>query len=159
LSRLITIAAKKGGGDPDSNFELKYSVNKAKSANMPSDKIENAIKKGTGELQGEKLEEILFETFGPGGSALVITGITDNTNRTSNEIKHLLSKNNSKLATPGSAIWAFGKDEKGKWKPKSTIDISDAEKEKLKQLIEAIEEQEDVQSIFANVTGFMSQDS
>lgn len=151
LSRLITIAAK-NGGDPDANFELKYAINKAKSVNMPADKIENAIKKGTGELQGEKLEEILFETFGPGGSAIIITGITDNTNRTSNEIKHLLSKNNSKLAAPGSAVWAFEKNKNGEWEPKTPMDISKEEKEKLENLISVLEEQDDIQNVYTNVS-------
>ena len=123
LSKLITITAKKGG-DPGSNFELKYAVDQAKAANMPSDKIERAIKKGTGELQGEKLEEVVYEAFGPGGSALIIEGITDNNNRTFNEIKHLVSQYNTKLAEQGSASWAFEKTKTGEWKAKTPLATS-----------------------------------
>ena len=108
ISRLIILTAKKGG-DPDSNLELRYAINQAKSVSMPRDSIERAIKKGTGELQGENLEEAQYEAFGPHGSAMLISAITDNKNRTTSEIKHTLIKNNAKLAEPGAAAWAFEK--------------------------------------------------
>jgi YebC/PmpR family DNA-binding regulatory protein len=110
LSRLISVAAKKGG-DPDINPELRIAIGQAKKANMPQANVERAIKKGTGELEGETLEEFCFEAYGPAKSALVITGITSNKNRALSEIKQILNQNNAKLAEEGSVKWQF--EEKG----------------------------------------------
>ncbi len=107
MVRLIIIAAKEGGGDPDSNSKLRLAVDQAKSLNMPKDNIERAIKKGTGELDSEKLEEASFEAYGPGGVAIIIEAITDNKNRTLGEIKNLLGQYNGKLAGEGSVKWMF----------------------------------------------------
>lgn len=108
-ARLITIAVKDGGGsgDPSKNSKLKSVIDQAKNMNMPKENIERAIKKGTGELVGENLEEVCFEAFGPGGIALVISGITDNKNRTLGEIKVILNQNNGKLAGEGAVKWMF----------------------------------------------------
>ena len=89
------------------NSELKYAVGQAKSVNMPAVNIDRAIKKGTGEIKGEQLEEIQYEAFGPGGSALMIEVVTDNKNRTLNELKQIFLQHNTKLSTPGSTIWAM----------------------------------------------------
>ncbi|MFH1979363.1 MAG: YebC/PmpR family DNA-binding transcriptional regulator [Patescibacteria group bacterium] len=152
ISKLITIAAKSGGG-PDANASLRYAINQAKTSNMPADKIDRAIKKGTGELQGVKLEETMYEIFGPGGSAILVTGITDNKNRTSNEIKHLLSKNNMKLAEPGSASWAFKKTANNEWEASHQLEISEkSDKEKLERLIETLEDHDDVQAVYTNAS-------
>ena len=107
--RLITIAVKDGGGsgDPLKNSKLKAIIEQAKNANMPKENIERAIKKGTGELAGESLEEVSFEGFGPGGIALIINGITDNTNRTLGEIRSILNQNNGKIAGEGAVRWMF----------------------------------------------------
>jgi YebC/PmpR family DNA-binding regulatory protein len=150
LSRLVTLAAKKGG-DPNMNPELKDAIGQAKAINMPSDSIEKAIKKGAGELQGEKLEEIRYEAFGPGGSALIIEGITDNKNRTSSEIKHLLTKHGAKLAEPGSAIWAFEKEPNNEWQTKHTIKVSEKDKESLEKLLEMLKEHDDIQAVYTNM--------
>lgn len=107
LAKMISIAAKDGLPDPVSNPKLRMAIEKAKEANMPKDNIERAIKKGTGDLEGEKLEEITFEAFGPGGIALIITGITDNKNRTLGEIKKILNEHNGKIAGEGSVKWLF----------------------------------------------------
>ena len=109
--RLITIAVKDGGGsgDPAQNAKLKTVIEQAKNVNMPKENIERAIKKGTGELAGENLEEVSFEGFGPGGIALVISGITDNTNRTLGEIRATLNQNGGKLAGEGAVRWMFEK--------------------------------------------------
>ncbi len=109
--RLITIAVKDGGGsgDPFKNAKLKAVIEQAKNMNMPKENIERAIKKGTGELAGETLEEVSFEGFGPGGIALIINGITDNTNRTLGEIKSILNQNNGKMAGEGAVRWMFEK--------------------------------------------------
>lgn len=107
--RLITIAVKEGGGsgDPAKNSKLKAIIEQAKEMNMPKENIERAIKKGTGELAGENLEEVSFEAFGPGGVALVIDGITDNKNRTLGEVKVILNMNNGKMAGEGAVRWMF----------------------------------------------------
>jgi YebC/PmpR family DNA-binding regulatory protein len=107
--RLITIAVKDGGGsgDPEKNSKLKAVIEQAKVMNMPKENIERAIKRGTGELAGEALEEVSFEGFGPGGIAIIVDGITDNTNRTIGEIKSIFNQNNGKLAGEGAIRWMF----------------------------------------------------
>ena len=107
LSKAITLAAKSGGGDASMNPALKLAIEKAKQANMPLDNIEKAIKKGTGELEGGTIEEVLYEAYGPEGIALIVEGTTDNTNRTVAEIKHILSQNNGRLGEVGSVKWMF----------------------------------------------------
>lgn len=107
--RLITIAVKDGGGsgDPLKNSKLKAVMEQAKNMNMPKENIERAIKRGTGELAGETLEEVSYEGFGPGGIALIIDGISDNTNRTLSEIKSILNQNGGKMAGEGAVRWMF----------------------------------------------------
>jgi len=107
FARLISIAAKENGGDPETNPKLRMAIEKARSFNMPSDNIERAIKRGTGELEGATLEEFLYEAYGPAGTALIIEGVTDNKNRTLSEIKHILDANGGKLAQGGSVQWLF----------------------------------------------------
>jgi len=106
FGRLITIAAREGG-DPAINSKLRVVLEQAKSFNMPKENIERAIKKGTGELAGEKLEEVSYEAFGPSGIALIINGITDNTNRALSEIKTILNQNGGKMAGEGAVRWMF----------------------------------------------------
>jgi len=108
LARAIAVAASKGGGDADSNYTLRTEVERARSLNMPKDKIESAIKKGTGELKkGMLLEEFIMEAYGPGNSALLIEVITDNKNRTMTEVKQILIKNNGKFVSEGGVKWMF----------------------------------------------------
>ena len=107
LSRVISVAVKERGGSPESNPSLKLAMEKAKEFNMPKENIERAIKRGTGELEGGKLEEVLFEAYGPGEIAIIIEGITDNKNRTLGEIKQILSQNNGKLVGEGAVKWIF----------------------------------------------------
>lgn len=111
LSRIISISAKEGGGDTEANSKLRLAVEKAKQANMPKDNIERAVKKGTGELAGEQLEQVVFEAFGPGKTAIIIEGITDNKNRALGEIKQILNQKGGKLSNEGSVKWLF--DRKG----------------------------------------------
>lgn len=106
LAREIALAAKQGK-DLEMNPRLRLAVEQAKAFNMPWENIERAIKKGTGEIESEKLEQILFEAFGPGGSAILIEGITDNKNRTIAEIKSVLGKYKGKLAREGEVKWQF----------------------------------------------------
>ncbi len=107
LSALITVAAR-DRGDIESNPKLRMAVDKAKEIGMPKENIEKAIKRGSGEIkEGEKLEEIMCEAYAPGGSALLIQAITNNKNRTIAEIKHILQKNQAKMADTGSVLWSF----------------------------------------------------
>lgn len=107
MGRLITIAAKEKGGDIATNATLKAAIERARSFNMPKENIERAVKKGTGELAGEALEEISIEGFGPGGIALIIDGITDNKNRTLAEVKGILGQFEGKMAGEGAVRWMF----------------------------------------------------
>ena len=107
IIREMSIAARIGGGDPDSNPRLRTAVDKAKSVNMPADNIKRAIQKGTGELEGASYEDITLEGYGPGGAALLIEGTTDNRNRTVSEIRHVLSKNGGNLGGAGSVSYMF----------------------------------------------------
>ncbi len=107
LANAITIAAKQGGGSPEQNFKLRLAVERAKSANMPNDNIERAIKRGTGELSGTAIEEIIYEGYGPSGTAIVIESATDNRNRTTAVIRSILSKYQGKLGSTGNVLWMF----------------------------------------------------
>lgn len=102
----ITIAAR-GGGDPDANPRLRTAIAAAKAVSMPQDNIKRAIQRGTGELGGDQIEEIMFEGYGPGGAAVMVSCATDNRNRTVSEIRHLFSKNGGNLGEVGSVAWMF----------------------------------------------------
>jgi YebC/PmpR family DNA-binding regulatory protein len=105
----MTIAARLGGGDPEGNPRLRAAVAEAKANNMPKDNIERAIKRGTGELEGASYEEVTYEGYGPGGVAVMVEALTDNTNRTTPEIRHIFEKNGGNLGTPGSVRFQFEK--------------------------------------------------
>ena len=109
IIREVTAAAKAGGGDPNKNPRLRTAIMRAKSINMPGNNVENAIKKGTGELPGVVYESVAFDAYGPGGVALLIEGLTDNKNRTTAEVRNILSKKNGSLAGAGSTAWMFAK--------------------------------------------------
>jgi len=111
LIREITVAAREGGGSVEFNARLRLAVDTAKAASMPAENIERAIKKGTGELEGVNYEEVTYEGYGPGGVALYIECLTDNTNRTVADVRHSLSKCDGSLGTDGSVAWQF--DRKG----------------------------------------------
>lgn len=103
----LTVAARLGGGDPEANPRLRKAIAEAKSANMPNDTIERAIKRGTGEIEGTSYEEVTYEGYGPGGVAVLIHTMTDNRNRTVAELRHLFSKMGGKLGETGSVAWIF----------------------------------------------------
>jgi YebC/PmpR family DNA-binding regulatory protein len=107
LIKEITVAAREGGGDIESNPRLRQVVQTAKSSNMPADNIDRAIKKGTGELPGVTYEEVHYEGYGPGGIALLVEVATDNRNRTVADIRHILTKRNGHLGETGSVAWMF----------------------------------------------------
>ncbi len=111
LSKAIIVAAKMGGGDPEMNLRLRYAINDAKAVSMPKDNIERAIKKGTGELDGGNLDEVLYEGIAPGGVAVMCDILTDNRNRTAPEIRKFFEVSGGKLGASGCAAWMF--DRKG----------------------------------------------
>jgi YebC/PmpR family DNA-binding regulatory protein len=129
LIREMTIAARLGGGDTDSNPRLRTAVDKAKQANMPADNIKRAIQKGTGELEGASYEELTLEGYGPGGVAILVEGSTDNRNRTVSEIRHLFTKHGGNIGGAGSVSYIF--------KPKGYIAISAAKttEDKLMEIV------------------------
>lgn len=130
LARVITIAAKEKGADPETNAGLRMLIDQAKKVNMPKENIERAIKKGTGELAGDNLEEITIEVYGPEKVAIILEGITDNKNRTMGEIKKILNQYNGKLANEGSVKWLFDK--------KGIIAFNNEEAKKNKDELELI---------------------
>ena len=107
LAREIESAARQGGGDTDTNYTLRLAVDKAKKMNMPNDNIERAIKRGTGELQGDKMEEVYYEGYGPNGVAMMFKCLTDNRNRTVGELRSTLRKGGGNLAESGAVAWQF----------------------------------------------------
>ncbi len=208
LIREIIVAAREGGGNPDTNPRLRAVLEKAREANMPKDTIERSIKKGTGELEGEKYEEIIYEAYAPGGVALYILALTDNKNRTAQELRHILSKNGGSLAESGSVAWIFERkgvieipaekvsdmdeftllaidagaedieegdpvlvytapeslsalkealakngfegESKITYKPKNSVKVTGSEAEKVLKLVDALEDNDDVQEVFGN---------
>lgn len=109
LSKEITAAAKESGGSMDTNFRLRAAVARAREYNMPQNNVENAIKKGTGEIPGIVFENVTFDAYGPGGVALLLEGLTDNKNRTTAEIRNLLNKKGGSMAGPGATAFLFTK--------------------------------------------------
>lgn len=107
--RELTIAARSGGGDPESNSRLRHAIEGAKAVNMPSDNIKKAIQRGTGELEGVNYEEIAYEGYGPGGIAILAEAMTDNKNRTVSEVRHVFSKYNGNLGEQGCVSWMFAR--------------------------------------------------
>lgn len=107
LAKEIMIAVEQGGKDPAANITLRTLIQKARAVNMPSDNIERAIKRGTGELQGARLEEVMFEGFAAGGVALIVQALTDNRNRTVAEVRHIFTKHGARLAGEGQVMRTF----------------------------------------------------
>lgn len=106
-ARLIEIAAREGGGDPVTNVRLRSLIDAAKAESVPNANIDRAIKKGSGELKGEAMQEVTYEAYGPGGAAFVIECLTDNKNRTLGNVKLIISKNGGRFAESGSVMWMF----------------------------------------------------
>ncbi len=209
--KLISIAARDGGGNPDMNFQLRLAIDRARAENMPKENIERAVKRGTGELGGAELAEITYEAMGPGNIMMLIKTATDNRNRTVNEVKAILTKSGGKLGEMGSAMWNFnqvgfidadiaGKDrdememlaieagakdtkidgdiltvftspadlqkiqkelqDKGltikdfglSYEAKTKADVDETARASYEKLLEALDEQDDVQEIFDNLS-------
>ncbi|HMA67971.1 MAG TPA: YebC/PmpR family DNA-binding transcriptional regulator [Desulfosalsimonadaceae bacterium] len=122
LTKEIIVAARMGGGDPNANPRLRAAIQSAKSNNLPKDKVERAIKKGTGELEGVNYEETTYEGYGPGGAAVLVDSMTDNKNRTVSDVRHIFSKHGGKLGENGCVDWMF--DKKG-WMAVKKTDVDE----------------------------------
>jgi YebC/PmpR family DNA-binding regulatory protein len=150
LIREITVAAREGGGDPDANPRLRLAVDTAKASNMPNDNIDRAIARGTGDLEGVQYQEIVYEGYGPGGVALYIETLTDNTNRTVAEVRHALEKHGGNLGQSGSVAWQFSR------KGQILLDRAGADEDRvmLAALEAGAEDVEAEDDVFVVTTGF-----
>jgi len=149
LLNAIAIAAR-SEPNPQFNPRLRTTIEKAKEHGVPQENIERAVKRA--QAVSEELQELILEVYGPGGAALIIQAITNNKNRTVQEIKTILKEWQGRLAEPGGAAWAFEKQiDSSEWKAKFYHDLSPAEKERLQNLAKALEEHDDVQSVFNNI--------
>jgi len=142
---LVAVAAKQDS-NPDNNPRLRAAIERAKEAKVPIDNIERAINKAS---ETKDLEEILIEAYGPEGVGMLIEAITDNSNRTISEVRHLLDENGAKMATQGSVQWSFQKTNNA-WQVKFAQPLSEAGKASLQQLTEKVEEHPDVQRVVTN---------
>lgn len=148
LVRQIQVEAKRCGGD-ENDPGLRAAIEKARKENMPKDNIDRAIKKAS-EMKGD-LSAQMYEGYGPGGVGVIVTTLTDNTNRTSAEVKHAFTSTGNSMGAQGSVSWNFTKNsETGDWEAKSTLDLSDDDIEKLSKLVDTLEDLDDVQEVFTN---------
>lgn len=156
LAKQITLAAREGGGDPESNFRLRLAIEKARTNNMPNENVERAIKRGTGELEGVNLEEVVYEGYGPGGMAILLEALTDNRNRTASDIRHVFSKYGGNLGESGCVAWMFEK--KGRLamdKQTTTVDEDTLMLEAIEHGAEDIEVDEEFIEIITAPADFM----
>jgi len=157
LAKEITMAARLGGGDPSANPRLRAAVSTARAENMPKEKIERAIKKGTGEQEGVAFEEVYYEGYGPGGAAVLVKSLTDNKNRAVADIRHAFSKAGGNLAEDFEQV-KKALDERGlryvlgevTMVPKSTVKVEGKEAEQMLRLMDSLEDSEDVQKVYSN---------
>lgn len=155
FAREITLESKKVGGNISSPT-LAAVITRAKAVNMPKDNIERAVAKGISKDAGD-VEQVVYEFYGPGGVAIVVTALTDSRNRTTQEIKLILTKNEYELGTPGSAAWAFTKSPDGRYKANEPLmEIGADDEEKLGRLLTLLDEQDDTQEIATNARGYES---
>lgn len=147
MSRLITVAARTGGGDPDANPTLRLAVQKAKDARMPKENIDKAIKKGSGNLEGSSYEETVYEGFGPFGGAVMVYCLTDNKNRTVSELRNIFSRAGGTLGAAGSTSYIFAGADKT---PTYFTELADDQKDKVTEFLESLDDHDDVQDIYSN---------
>src|SRR3989344_819697 len=147
LAKRIIVESKVAGGDVTSPT-LRTWIEKAKAANMPKDNIDRAVKKGISTDAGA-MDAVTYETYGPGGAAILIEALTDSRNRTAQEIKHLLSERGLELASPGSAAWAFKKTHDG-YEAQTTVPLSEADSGQLMKVLEDIDAHDDVENVYTN---------
>ncbi|MBI2062660.1 MAG: YebC/PmpR family DNA-binding transcriptional regulator [Candidatus Yanofskybacteria bacterium] len=145
LAKKISVAAREGM-DPSTNYKLQSVIDEARVLNMPKDNIERAIKKA-GDKDTTALNELVIQTMGPAGIALIIIAITDNKNRTVNEIKHILAEHEIKMVPENSLNWMFDKN----WNPHAPIETAPEIHQKLDKLFEALDNNEDVENVYTNL--------
>lgn len=147
LSRRLTVESKKANGDANA-ANVRTIVEMARKENMPKDAIERAISKGTA-AEATSLTTAIYEAYGPGGAAIIIETLTDNTNRTLQELKAIAAKNTLNLGAPGSALWAFTKTAEG-YEPNASVPLSESDSEALMKVMELIDALDDVEHVFTN---------
>ncbi|MBP9820003.1 YebC/PmpR family DNA-binding transcriptional regulator [Candidatus Woesebacteria bacterium] len=155
FAKQIRVAVKEGqSGDPKSNAGLRLILEKARAANMPKENIERAIERGMGKTAtGASIQEIVYEGFGPGGVGLLIVAHTDNANRTSSELKFILSRGGGSLGSPGSAHYLFERDlQTGEYIPTMPFELDNDTLAQLSTLLETLEENEAVEQVFPAVS-------
>ena len=146
--KTIAVESKKAKGDRNAPG-LRAAIERARAANMPSDNIDRAVARGIG-AGVSNYEEVIYEAYGPGGVAIILEGITDNKNRTTPEIKHLLSECGGNLGSQGSVLWAFTKNTEGEWTPNSPLSLAAADEEKLEKLLDILDDHDDIKNIYHN---------
>jgi len=147
MVKLISTEAKKAKGNLQSPG-LANAIARAKKENTPNDTIDRAVKKASND-NSAAMDNITYESYGPGGVAVIIEALTDNRNKAAQEIKHILSQHGAELAAPGSASWAFSKTHEG-WVPQTTIPLDEEGIAILEKLVEALEENDEVQDVYTN---------
>lgn len=147
LSRRLTVESKKANGDANA-ANVRAVIETARKENMPKDAIERAISKGT-TADAASMETVTYEIYGPGGAAVIIQALTDNKNRTLQELKAIFAKHDLALAAPGSALWAFEKTADG-YNPTSTVPLSEDDSAKLMTIMELFDALDDVEDVFTN---------
>ncbi|MES2668457.1 MAG: YebC/PmpR family DNA-binding transcriptional regulator [Patescibacteria group bacterium] len=158
FSKLIAQESKKAGGALTAPG-LATAIARAKAINMPKDSIDRAVAKGMSKDAGE-LTQVVYEWYGPGGTAIIIDALTDNTNRTTQEIKHLITKNGFELGAQGSAAWAFAKSPAGGFSPNEPLmDLSPEDEEALGKIFDLIDENDDIQRVYTNARGYEDNES
>lgn len=153
ISKRITVAVREGKSeDPNHNFKLRLELDKARAAGMPNDSVTRAIKRGSGANEGQQLEQVVYEGYGPGGSAFLIEAITDNKNRTVQNIKTIFTKNNGNLGAQGSVAWQFSKNSEGELESNTPIELNDEQLAKAEKLYDALEDDDDVNAVYTNIS-------
>jgi transcriptional/translational regulatory protein YebC/TACO1 len=150
---MIMVESKKANGNVTAP-SLAAAISRAKAENMPKDNIERAVAKGASKDSGA-MEPVQYEAYGPGGTAIIINALTDNRNRTTQEIKHLLVKQGVELSAPGAASWAFTKSPEGLLVPNEPLmEVVGGDDEKLDAILNSLDEHDDVQSVYTNARGY-----
>ena len=145
LAKKISIVAR-GGIDPSSNYKLQSVIEEARAMNMPKENIERAIKRAS-DKEAAVLNELVIQAMGPGGVAIIIEAITDNKNRTINEIKHLMAEHEVKMVPENSLNWMFDRN----WAPHAPLEIDQTNQDKLDKILEALDENDDVENVHTNL--------
>ncbi|MDP1689965.1 MAG: YebC/PmpR family DNA-binding transcriptional regulator [bacterium] len=151
-ARLVAMESKKANGILSAPG-LSVAIGRARAANMPKENIERAIANGASK-DSRELIQVVYEAYGPGGVAILVDALTDNKNRTTQEIKHLLVLQGVELAAPGAASWAFAKKGAEYMPNEPLIDVASTDEEKFEAILEALDEHEDVQRVFTNARGY-----